>query len=388
MRYLKKYRIFEYKTDKFLYHGSPYVFKEFKNRHTFFSESKKFSIEYGETKSFDQQLDREPSIYTVVAKCDFFNIHDKNDEKKIRNILPDDIEYAYNNFGFTTQTSKDDIIMNMKGFMRAPAYEPAVKAKVGDVIDGRDYIHDKYVVFKKDKKYAYVYDKKNFGYDYTPEKIMQSYDNVYKPVKDFIKNYVNLHKKNIDGYYNVHVEADIIRSFLNNKFNGYPEPGIEEKEEFNKLHKDMVDALLKVRIEKKYYKKYNIVDIDEKLIDTWRFYENSTVTDAIIKLGYGGYISQENREKTYVVFNPLEDVNIVKYEIPEGKEFDSWEDYKKFYEYDKVLAEHIKKLKSELKFKYFVIYNSWDVYKYYKDNRPIEDYIENVKKQIADRNIS
>jgi hypothetical protein len=380
MKFLDTYKIFEYKTDKYLYHGSPYVFEKFKERHTFFSESKDFSLNYGNTKSFEQGLDNETNIYTVKVKCDFFNIHDGNDERKLRNALPDKIRYSYNNFGFSTEEEKDEMILNMKGFMSVPAYKPAIDAKVGDTIPGRDYEKDVYKIFKKDKKYAYAYDVKNFDYDIAPGKIMKSYQDVYKSVKSFINSYIEIHRKEIQGYYNDYVKADIINSFLDNNFKMYPKPSEEKVKEFNSLYKDMVDTLLGERIKKGYFKKFNIVDIKEKLIDTWRFYENDTVTKAIIELGYGGYISQENKKKTYVVFDPTKDVEIVKYEIPEGREFDSWEDYTQYKEYDKKLYNYIQSVDEDTKKLLLSHYNKWDLYRFYKNEKTIKEYINFISK--------
>jgi len=177
------------------------------------------------------------------------------------------------------------------------------------------------------------------------------------------------------------VKVEIINSFLDNNFHNYPNPTDQQKVDFNKYYSEMVDALLEERIKKGYYKKYNIVDIKEKLIDTWRFYENETVTNAIIELGYGGYLSQERNKKTYVVFDPNKDVEIVKYEIPEGREFDSWEDYKQLIEYDKKLYNHIQSSDEDTKKLLLRHYNKWDLYKFYKNEKTIEEYIDFISKK-------
>ena len=67
MKYLKDYDelLLERKTDKKLYHGSPYIFGKFKNNMTFFSDNKNFAHSYSETKSMDMGMDNDTNIYTV-----------------------------------------------------------------------------------------------------------------------------------------------------------------------------------------------------------------------------------------------------------------------------------------------------------------------------------
>lgn len=75
--------------NKKLFHGSPYRFKQFSQRLTFFSETREFASNYASQKSMDYAMDREPNLYEVEVLEDIFDILDDNDFEKFKNKLPE-----------------------------------------------------------------------------------------------------------------------------------------------------------------------------------------------------------------------------------------------------------------------------------------------------------
>ena len=74
MKHLKYYKTFErILADFTLYHGSPYLFENFKNRTTYFSDNPKFAWEYADEKSFDAAMDAEPIIYKCKLNGEIFD---------------------------------------------------------------------------------------------------------------------------------------------------------------------------------------------------------------------------------------------------------------------------------------------------------------------------
>lgn len=375
----------EGKINKILYHGSPYKFKEFKNTITFFSDDVRFAEQYSETKSFDYGLDASPNIYKVEVITDLFNINDNSDYKKLKEILPDKVEYAYNNFGFTEKVDKEDILFWMKGYYMTLVNEDAKKAKVNDKIDIKISMSqsEEYLIVKKDDNFAYGISMRDLqrNTEYKPSYKFTShakYYDLYKPVIDYVENYAN--KEENKKYLSDSMYYQYYLQFFNNDKNNYtivdkiPQKYIDE---FNKIYKKAEDNIIKKMIDDEYYKKFIIKSTKEKLKNTWRYYENKDVTDAIIKLGYGGYIALEDNVNTYAIFKPKDDVNIIEYKFEDGT-FKTWEDYNKYILYKNELYKEISKyIKS-------IFINDYKIVDYYKNNVPIDKAVDELKIEYKD----
>jgi hypothetical protein len=96
--------------------------------------------------------------------------------------------------------------------------------------------------------------------------------------------------------------------------NGTQDNGItkDELKEIDRLFKVGEKALLDLYIKEKRYKKWNLKPVVEKLDDTWRYFENETVSNLIKKLGYDGYVAKEKKYNTYLIFDPNKTITILK----------------------------------------------------------------------------
>ena len=389
--YIKKYsdyfKVNETIYNDLLYHGSPYKFFEFKNTTTFFSETEKFAVEYSETKSLDMALDNEPNLYIVKSKTDFFDITDKKDETSLKNSLPNEVDVTYNNFGFSAKIEIEELILNMKGFYTVEPYEEAVNASVGDIIPSPEYKLDKNYVFKKDDDYLYTYDYNSFQHDIEPRTIFaNSYKEVYKPFINYIKEYSK--KVNPDKKY--FGNSDLLGIYYTLDGNKYGDQNIkvseEDSEEFNKAFDDLKQSLIDERIANKYIKKFTLKTIVKSAQDSWRYYENKTVHNALVKLGYGGYIAKESGVKTFAIFNPAKDVNIIKFEFPVGTSYNTKEDFLNFQNFDKEVSEYMQK-DNFFTSKMSLYYNRYDTYNIWREGKltskqAYDQIISDIKEQI------
>ena len=359
MKYIKPFHLFETKTSKILYHGSPYIFKDFKNRETFFSDTPKFAIDYAEQKSFDSELDSEPNLYTVEVFAKIFDINKEEDYKKIYPLLPEKIEYSYNDFGFTGKAEKEEFLFNMKGFEHIEPEKEAIETPIGGKFPNPEYQAEKYIVLFKDNKYCYVelertyhddiYDvlQTSYNRDYLYS-YKQKIKEIFNPLIELLKNYLDsaVGDKYEDSYKKVELYQKITHSpqLVDKKF----------MDEYNKLFSMCEQEYRKFLVDNDYCRKFILKPKVIELSDTWRFYENETITETIKKLGYCGYVAKEKKVNTYNIFNPNESCRIIKYEFSRGYEFDTFEEYKKFITF---ANEQYKKNK----------YDSYESYKLFKN---------------------
>ena len=345
-----------------LYHGSPYIFQKFKDTTTFFSETEKFAIDYSEQKSLDYALDEEPNIYKVEVLTNLFDINNPNDYKLLASKLPNEVEYVYNNFGFTAKVDKNEILENLKGFDTIEPYKPAVKAKIGDEIPNPEYTVEKYIIVKKDNDFAYGYSKKSYQrmIDNLTTRIIdlkggytQEYKNISEEFQSKVKEIYSkdLNKKFV---YDNDISAAIYDS-LNNSNYKMTELSDDSLNEINTLYHKAIEDIKSLLPNMEYLKKFVLKKTKIELSDTWRFYENENVSSLIKKLGFGGYVAKERKVKTYAIFHPNRDVRILEYQFPQGISFNSWEDYQKYKQFVKNIIEK--------KPKEYSLRNNWDLYK-------------------------
>ena len=388
MKFIKTFEqlLNESMTTKVLYHGSPYVFKSFKPEVTFFSETENFAEEYADQKSFDGALDLEPNIYKVNVITNLFDINNETDFKKLEDVLPDEVEYSYNNFGFTAKIKKEDIMMNMRGDDIVEPYEPAMKAKIGEEFPNPVYNQEKYIVYKKDTEYIYAYLQRNYVHTMSEVHkntlntnfITKEEKELFKPIRDFLQNYIKSHSNSTyvsDG----DKAAYFILFGSKNKTNYYGFDPISQADldEFDRLYSELEKNMKDLFYKEGKMKKFNIKPMSIKLIDTWRYFENETVHNAIVKLGYGGYVASENKVNTYAIFNAEKDTKILEYQFPSGRIFKSWDEWKDFLNYDKQIAVFLKK-KNQIKYipRHYI-------YDYWKKSIPVEEAAEDI---VAEKN--
>lgn len=352
-----------------LYHGSPYFFQQFKPTITFFSETEKFARDYADTKSMDFALDATIKIYKVEAKTKLFDINNPNHEKQLIKLLPDKVSYTYNNFGFSAEISKDEIIMNMKGFDIVEPIKGIKDLGIGDSFPNPEYEREEILILHKDSNYIYGTYKHRideeissiFASLYSNERNRASIRTreAFKEPIEYIKDYF---KENKITFYSR--EHDIYIETM--KFLKL------EDVEFTKLYNQSVQKLYKMYYDEGICRKYVLKPTKIELSDTWRYFENKTVTNAIKKLNYGGYVAKERRVNTYAIFNPQLDTKILEYNN-NGNRFSSWEDYMRFKEHDKYIASKYQKGDPWI--------NSWEIYKLYKQGKTKEETAEILLKK-------
>lgn len=353
------------KSEMVLYHGSPYLFKEFKPRNTFFSDTEDFAVDYADQKSFEGGLDAEPKLYKVKVNTNLFDINDPDDYAILASRLPETVKYAYNNFGFTTELPKQDMLLALKGFDKIEPYEPAVKAKVGDEIPDPHYAPEKFVVVKKDDNNAYAYAKKDYdrlvnNLTTEPLNLRGYYPDDYR---DLVKNF-NKKVMEIAGWMSGSQLKGVVLDAVQDKGFKYSDVPNDKLKEIERLYNEAVKRVEDIMVNGKL-KKFPIQSSIVEVGDTWRFYENEDVSELIRNMGYGGYVAKEKGVNTYLIFNPKDDVEIIEYEIPHGTSFSSWDDFLRYREYNKNIAERLPE-KTYLN-------NSYVLYKMYKNGMTTDE---------------
>lgn len=365
----------EEKVDKILYHGSPRRFKNFSERTTFFSETKNFAIDYAETKSMDYALDEEPNIYEVKVLSEIFNINNKTDFDLLASNLPEKIEVYLTNFPISQNIEKKELLRLLTGVgIEEPLLE-AVNAKIGDEIIN-DYYGD-YIIYKVDNDFAYGFSRRIFS-NTKGQKFKESFEiisdsswnRIYAPLRQFIKDYI---KQNSEEKY---ISSQLFYDYVL-KFHGKNPSYTEIKDipsevivEFNRIDKECEKELIKAIIEKEYTKKFIRKTRQFELDDTWRYYENDTVTDIIKGAGYGGYVAKERKVNTYAIFNPQKDTEIISYEFPSGYKFNSIEEYRSFNQYYMSIYKGFGESKWKL--------DRWSVYSFFKQGIAVEDALKQL----------
>lgn len=368
----------ESKVGKVLYHGSPYRFENFTYKTTFFTDDKDFAIQYSEQKSFEGAMDSDANLYTVNFNGDIFDANNEKELKELAELLPEKIKFSYNNFGFTAEEDKDIFLLNMKGYDIVEPIENINELKIGDKFPNPQYDREEYVVVKKNNKHIYAMLDRILE-DELMKKLRSD-----KNIKEIILPFYKENENKPHNFIPDHLLIAYIEMFLNgSSWLGTPPDNLLE--EFNIIKNKIEKELIEERINKGYIKKFVLEPTQIELIDTWRFYENDTVSNAIKKLGYDGYIAKENKKNTYAIFDPKKTIEIIKYEFPVDHKFDSYKDFKSFIKYDQSIANQIKDREDFIKISMYI--NRFDTYKAYKNNVNSEQYVKNLLDKFNKNNI-
>lgn len=378
------------KVEKILYHGALSYFPTFHNEISFFSETASFAENYASQKSMDMAADKETILYKVKFEGNIFDINNTKCYLEMKKKLPRNVKYTWNNFGFDAEVSNKDIMFNMKGYYIDMPPEDVENKDVGDTIKDKVAMsqYEEYIIYKKDDEYFYTYNKDSYNrmlhsalqgditkWDYNARKL-------FKPLIDYIKSLR-------EGYVSDWTVQVIYYNLLlgdKSPYKNYTED-IEitdkVKKEFKELNKKCEDALKEYLI-KNWTKKFLRVPKKKKLIDTWRFYENDTVTGIIQELGYDGYIAREKSENTWCIFKPNETVNILKYYLPMG-EFNSPEEIKEFREFEKKISDIIYGENKEFFKDWWWVVDRQDFSKWWREGLTVEQIIDKVRNKLKER---
>jgi len=372
MKYLKT---FEKMMSNFtLYHGSPYLFSKFKNNITFFSDNSKFAYDYASEKSSDNELDQSPVIYTCKLNGKIFDANIEEHLKQLDDALPDKITCYMSNFCFPTDYKKQDILELLKGDDIIEPVDNIINAKIGDNVDDPYYKYDKLIVVDVDDDYVYTIDKKTFSYYLNGAESISYGDNKFgyeyrKYFEDF-RNYIKSIFKGTDIY---RISDHLTGIFLDKKYHKtYLNIEItdEQYEKGVELYNIAKENMMK-EYASKYKKSWNKKPKKIKLDDTWRYYENDSVSNTIEKLGFVGYVAKEKKHNTYAIFNPKETIVIesIYYEVGEFKNLEE------ISKYNRLMNELYKHYDSSFG------YERYDVYNYYIKGMTLDEIISELDKK-------
>jgi hypothetical protein len=363
---ITKFKLFERQLNNIiLYHGSPYLFKEFKNRLTFFSETQKFAEDYANIKSMDYALDADEVIYKCKINGFIFDINNEEHYKKLEKLVPDEIEVYLSNFPISNKVDKETLLFALKGFYNIDPNEEILKGKVGDLITNPTYYNEKFLIVKKDDDYAYTINNNyldeqlrslsNFNFGTSKRrKYFDEYRNYIKSViKSKTKEHISEESLNQVFYYKPY-----------QKEYGITQDEIDKAKELYNIGKEKVIE----DFTEEYSKKWNLKPEIEELEDTWRYYENRTIEDIIKKLNFEGYVAKEKNVNTYAIFNPKESVSIINYNYY-GYDFKIFEDIKKFDIFNNKLYKHYNSISK---------FDRSDVYKWYKSDLPFDEILKRI----------
>lgn len=324
--------ISEVKMNKTLYHGTPYDFKEFKNRTTFFSDVPQFAIDYASTKAQDAALDNDIMLVTVEALGDIFDPHNSKDFARLAERMPDTVEVPHGTWAmFTAPYSKDEMLKRVRGIATEKPLEVMVNAKVGEEITDPSYHLDKLMVVGKDSDYTYTIPKKKFqdyikssamGYDehfshYTQYKdyfepwrraIVDLYNekmgSKYEYPKSTFKKFYDTYDYTLKGH-----SYDLVNPYRRDDkvFTVTP----EEQKRIDGMYEQIKNKV--AELIKKDFKKteWAIRPIEHPIDNTWTYLENNTVFNIIKDMGYDGYVAKEDGHNTYAIFDPTKSVKII-----------------------------------------------------------------------------
>ena len=354
-----------------LYHGSPYLFSEFKNKITFFSDNINFAYDYASEKSSDNELDQEPIIYTCKLNDRIFDANIEEHLKKLYDVLPEKITCYMSNFCFPTDYTKQDILELLKGDDIVEPVDYISNAKIGDEVSDPYYKVDKLIIVDSDDDYVYTIDKKSFNYYLNGAESISYGDNHFgydyrKHFEEF-RNYIKNIYKGRDIY---GISNHLTGIFLDKKYHkmyGNFEVTDEQYENGVNLYNIAKENMLK-EYASKYKKSWNKKPKKIKLDDTWRYYENDSVSNAIEKLGFSGYVAKEKKHNTYAIFNPKDTIKIesIHYEVGEFKNIEE------IRKYNILMNELYKHYNSSFG------YERYEIYKYFIKGLSLDEIISKI----------
>ncbi len=326
--------ISEIEMNKTLYHGTPYAFKQFKNRTTFFSDTPKFAIDYAETKAQDAALDNDIMLVTVEMLGNVFDPHNPQDFARLAERMPESVEVPHGTWAMFTDTYyKDEMLKRVRGIATERPLDIMVNAKVGDEVPDPSYNLDILMVVGRDNDYVYTVPKKRFE-DFLKASAM-GYDehfNHLSKYKDYFESWrnaiVDLYNKsmgstyqypkyNFKKFYDTYEYAtkrkgqkyDFVNPYRND--DKVLEVTPEEERAIDSMYekaKETVSEILKKEMNKS---EWAIRPIEQPIDNTWTYMENDTVFNIIKNMGYDGYVAKEDGHNTYAIFDPTKSVKII-----------------------------------------------------------------------------
>ena len=313
---LKEVFLSEEQRQMTLYHGTPYSFKEFKDIMTFFSDNPRFAYDYASQKSMDMVLDADIKIVTVQVNTNLFNAFNDEEFKQLAAKLPEEVEVMPPKFSFMTYNlPKKEILLRMRGKQTAEPIEEVVKNEIGDKFQFNGGWN--IVIDKNDTFIRAMYMPSYNGYiscavSSDEWRDCKAYNN--KDIRKFFEKYREFRfEKAKDAYKNTYLSENQVvwfwSSYSKEEDGG---PSQKMRDHLKKLYDEAVDKTVKYYNDNNFGKTYNLKTEIIDVGDTWTFFENPTVIEALKELGYGGYIAKEDEHNTYAIFNPKEDVKILE----------------------------------------------------------------------------
>lgn len=383
MKYIKLFKnyelVLEKNIEKILYHGSPYIFDKFKNTNTFFSDTKEFAIDYSNQKSMDSGMDSDTNLYVCKVKVKLFDINIDEHFNLLKSKLPNTVKVYLNNFGIGNEVDKDELLGWMKGKYLETPLEDAVITPIGETFPDPNYKRDKYLVLFKDDKFSYCILESNLdrlkskklsnpSYLRNPSEI--KIIECFKPLRDFLIDYI----KKVEN--TTYISDDLLKKYemeFDDIGSTWSSIKIDKKDsiKYEKILNKCFLDMKKTLVDNNKTTKFEITPHIVELKNTWRYFENDTVSKLIHENGFGGYVAKESNINTYLIYEPNKSVEIIDYQFPSGRSFNSIEDYKVFIDINNWIAKNIKNIKR-------IYVNKYDVYSLYKQGKSKEEILKKI----------
>jgi hypothetical protein len=232
-------------------------------------------------------MDSETNIYTVKLLGNIFDASDEKELKELSMTLPESIKFSYNNFGFIAELPKEEFLLNMRGYDVIEPLEGINNMEIGDTFPDPMYDREDFMIVKKDNKHAFVINKQRFDRD------LESSIGKNKEIRDLILEFAK--KQENRDYIPEHLYKAYVETFRSNG-DWLGKPSSEEIDKFIILEEQVRREAIESDLKKGYTKKFVLEPTEIELDDTWRYYENQTIKEAIIKLGYDGYVAKESKK--------------------------------------------------------------------------------------------
>lgn len=348
MKYLKKYKLFENFKELILYHGGLEGgydeetgknrfnrFKQFSKKTAYFSTNPQFAIDYADTKSMDRGLDADRYLYTCKFRGNLFEYTNKEDMNKLIALMPEKVKVNHGTMWFFDHDfTKEEMIKKLQGIDIVEPIEKIANANIGDKVPDPTYESDKMLVVDKDDDFVYtIMESTYYDYLWSSAKGYNEHWTKYTKFKDI---FLEWRQAIVDWYNKVtgtnrtlpkySAFSDFFNTYTYAK-KGYSIDYVsyrnndsklilteEDKKNIENIWDKSVKKYQDIAFKELGRNKWTIKTIEVPNTDFWNYYENDTITNLIKKLGYDGYIALERNHKTYAIFEPHKNIEIIKIE--------------------------------------------------------------------------
>lgn len=188
-----------------LYHGTPFKFSDFKKgKTTFFTPDRKFAEDYGYDKSFARELDADIQVLERYGKLNIFDSKNKDHVRKIKDLLPKEIDIMGAMAGMGARISKSEFLERIQGVFTHNIPKFAEEAtKVGEIFNDMSIKNEGYWRIKEIKKNSVIAEKIEDPYYAKDKENLKIYKTEEYPRSGTYKEYGEPYWKDFEGDQNI-----------------------------------------------------------------------------------------------------------------------------------------------------------------------------------------